>query len=156
MYFLWQKCCHHHWRRKPVFWTTGCRSIAHSVFRPSYLTSSTAPGRKRVWVRAMSTKTCLLPDISTDQLDGWTVFWDNRAHDYSWTRRGGLCVYNIDARCLYTAKANGQCFPRVKLLIWRRWPHHLCVYKKTVYVLCNMCSVKEFTNYYFIVLYNDE
>ena len=65
-----------------------------------------------------------------------------RAQDDSQMRRGGLCVYNIDVWCSHTVKADGQCFPDVKLL------KCLCLFLCTllaVYMFCNLCSMKEST-----------
>ena len=40
------------------------------------------------------------------------------------SQRDGKRWTNIDACCSHTVKVDGQCVPDVKLLLWRRWPHH--------------------------------
>ena len=65
-----------------------------------------------------------------------------RAQDDSQMRRGGLCVYNIDVWYSHTVKADGQCFPDIKLL--KCLCLFLCILI-AVYMFCNLCSMKEST-----------
>lgn len=57
--------------------------------------------------------------LSLNLLNECSRFWANGMQSYSRTRRGGLCVYNIDARCSHTVKVDGQCFPEVEILTLR-------------------------------------
>ena len=89
--------------------------------------------------------------VSTD----WgTVLLSDRAQDCSGMRRGGLCVYNIDACCSHTVKVDGRCFPDVELLIRRCRPHSpwsrfkrcptcICIFNNCIYVL--------FTNFHLVI-----
>ena len=99
------------------------------------------------------------------------MFKANTARSYSRVRRGGLCVCNIDAGCSHSVKADGQCYPDVRFLMWR-WHHHhhhhhvvaalsihaeakfqwstvfmyTCMWT-TAYVFCHLCSMTGFTNF---------
>ena len=95
---------------------------AHSIMWPSNLTSWISPGRQRVPIRAMLFQlglglflakvplqendmdkwvkrhdirdSCANRDLSL--LDRWTMFQTEGVLDYSWKKRGGLCVRIIE------------------------------------------------------------
>ena len=85
--------------------------------------------RKRKWTKwdsswqnkvtpetVVPTETFLHLNISDFALDRWTVFWADRAQDYSLMRRG--------AWYSHTVEVDGQCFPDVELLISICRPHN--------------------------------
>ena len=120
------------------YWTCSVAVISHrnlrgKSFRQSNLTGRTAWGRKRLGIRATLIQLVLrllLADVRSQEKErdkwdsGCQTTWDQRlsdravapdgwtvSQDYSWTRRGGLCVYNIDAWCSHTVKEDAQCLP---------------------------------------------
>lgn len=60
------------------------------------------------WTNYRKPEICLHHNISDQDR---TAFWADRSHDCCWTRRGGLSVCNIDARCSNTLRVDGQCLP---------------------------------------------
>lgn len=94
-----QNNCHRRSRRQLEFWIRRSGLWDHrGVFRPP-------SGRKRVGTRAMLMLIKAACDCRTKRkLSKWDSGWQNYLTpeivfwpDYSWTRRDGLCVYNIDA-----------------------------------------------------------
>ena len=113
------------------------------------------------------TETCLYHNI-LDQavaLDGQTVFWANGAQDYSWTGRDGLWsgVHNISAWCSHSqsrwtvftwcwtfdmkmsSTLSSASFCCCLHSPWHRFSLQIAD------MFCNLYSIKEFTNFHFVM-----
>lgn len=127
---LWQIYCHQLWRTKLMFW-----NYSSGLWDHHNLNSWSTQGRKNKlgfkayyhsqekemdvrgsgWPNNVKSETVLPTSLSenlSDQavaLDGHIVFLADRMQDYSRKRRGGLCVYVIDAWRTYSV--DGQCIP---------------------------------------------